>query len=705
MSPIPPAVKHVIGHLDRTYGEHVDLDDVTATNSHARSQYFRTRALTALAIQDLTGCGPEEASAGVIDGFDDQGIDGIAVAPDGRRVWIVQTKWSDQAKGSLDQGSALKLIRGIRKLQDGEYDDFGDNLLPLREDLDAALGTGGVRIVIVACVLGKQPLSPVIRGDLKKFVDESNSLVPTAELVVVGFDEVYEIVKRGVAEPRVDLSATLENWGQLPEPYLAYYGCMSAADVARWYSDAGEKLFDQNIRRSLGLTEVNQKIRTTLKDSPEAFWYLNNGITVLCESLSKTLKGSSRSVGTFDLIGASVVNGAQTVRSIFEVAHENPDTADDARVWVRLISLAGCPAGFAGVVTEATNTQNQVEARDFVSLDPVQAALRDDFAMTLQKSYVIKRGEPDPDRDAGCSVVEVARALACAQPDARFAARARQEGAVLWERGEKGTYEVLFGRSPGADRAWRLVTFMRAVADRLRAEEKQRDGRALRVAAQSEYLVAHVLLRHAVTESSREPSSTQWSALLDLVGPLVDLLVMTIDRLYTVHSVAQQVFRDPDSCVELAGIALDHLATGSKTPALPIEYQSATVRSRRQRKPNAVTVLIDASALPDGTELRFVPRSAAEDAAFAPWLTEDGRRGRATWVNNRSKPLLWEADGQRYSPSGLAMAMLGMVGLKVRAVQGPSFWHVPGTGSLVDLADVVREQGLDSQDSPSRGAP
>jgi hypothetical protein len=88
----------------------------------------------------------------------------------------------------------------------------------------------------------------------------------------------------------------------------------------------------------------------------------------------------------------------------------------------------------------------------------------------------------------------------------------------------------------------------------------------------------------------------------------------------------------------------------------------------------------------------FRPRSAAGAAAFDAWLAEDPRRGRATWVNNRSKPLLWEGDGRRYSPSGLAKDMLNAVGIATNAVQGTSYWHLKdGAGSLVELADAIRE--------------
>jgi hypothetical protein len=58
-----------------------------------------------------------------------------------------------------------------------------------------------------------------------------------------------------------------------------------------------------NVRDYQGNTEVNQKIRDTLADtSCEDFWWLNNGISVLCTHA--TVSGK-----TLAIENAEVVNG------------------------------------------------------------------------------------------------------------------------------------------------------------------------------------------------------------------------------------------------------------------------------------------------------------------------------------------------------------------------------------------------------------
>jgi hypothetical protein len=117
----------------------------------------------------------------------------------------------------------------------------------------------------------------------------------------------------------------------------------------------------------------------------------------------------------------------------------------DGRVLVRLISLENCPPGFGELVTKTINIQNTIEERDFKSLDGVQAALREDFALDLSLCYVIRRGEPEPDPNKGCTITEAAEALAPIHSNAQFAAYAKRDLAELWK---DDAYREQFGSKP-----------------------------------------------------------------------------------------------------------------------------------------------------------------------------------------------------------------------------------------------------------------
>ncbi|MHA7245136.1 AIPR family protein [Paeniglutamicibacter antarcticus] len=46
-----------------------------------------------------------------------------------------------------------------------------------------------------------------------------------------------------------------------------------------------ERLFDKNIRSILKATETNETLHETLSSEPSKFWYYNNGITIVAESM------------------------------------------------------------------------------------------------------------------------------------------------------------------------------------------------------------------------------------------------------------------------------------------------------------------------------------------------------------------------------------------------------------------------------------
>ncbi|GGI68976.1 hypothetical protein GCM10011581_02500 [Saccharopolyspora subtropica] len=93
--------------------------------------------------------------------------------------------------------------------------------------------------------------------------------------------------------------------------------------------------------------------------------------------------------------------------------------------------------------------------------------------------------------------------------------------------------------------------------------------------------------------------------------------------------------------------------------------------------------------------MRYNPTST-EVQAIGEWLNSDPRRSFATWTNDRRKPLLWEADKERYSPSGLVTHIWRQANWQEAwsAVQGPKQWEIPGEGTLVEIAEQLWRQVL-----------
>ncbi|KJE24855.1 AIPR protein [Frankia torreyi] len=391
--------------------------------------------------------------------------------------------------------------------------------------------------------------------------------------------------------------------------------------------------------------------------------------------------------------GASVVNGAQTVVAISEAVKKNPAAAA-ARVGVRVIVVREEATGLATTITQTTNTQNDVELRDFVVLDPVQTDIRDDFALTLDKTYVIKRGEIDPPPEGGCSVVHASIALACAYPDVELAVRAKKDTALLWERDPKGAYTLLFGgRRPSALRIWRCVQTLRAVQQSLLDSRDDRRGRAQAVAEHGDLLIAHIVFAKITLDGVDDPD-VDWSARLadvpELVRQTIGWLVLHIDVHFSQTAFIGSTLTSTERCKTLVELVLRNIASPQPEPTLPDAY-SPPKAERRSRRPNSVGVLVDANRIGNGARLVFSTASKAEERAIGSWLAANPRRAEATWTPSRSRPLVWAADGHQYAPSGLVMEMWRQAGWKRSpvSVQGPARWSLPGEGSLAELAEAV----------------
>src|SRR5262249_16559722 len=122
------------------------------------------------------------------------------------------------------------------------------------------------------------------------------------------FDQaaIHRVVAEQGNVQSIELEVFLHEWGKVREPYLAYYGQVSASEVAAWHDAHGTRLFERNLRKVIDRSDVNAAIGKTLDECPNRLIYFNNGIVALCESIDKKpLGGDSRDTGCFVCRGVS----------------------------------------------------------------------------------------------------------------------------------------------------------------------------------------------------------------------------------------------------------------------------------------------------------------------------------------------------------------------------------------------------------------
>jgi hypothetical protein len=162
--------------------------------------------------------------------------------------------------------------------------------------------------------------------------------------------------------------------------HRSFLMAVSAPQIVDLYKRFRDSLFTLNIRNYIGNTRTNKAIVDSALSTPEHFFLYNNGISCLATDVE--VGGADDRV---TVSGIQVINGAQTVKSLFRASQHERWSAgsDEPRLLVRITEVKTGYAGdrrFREDVTRFNNTQNVIKLSDFRSNDPVQNDLRAKFS-------------------------------------------------------------------------------------------------------------------------------------------------------------------------------------------------------------------------------------------------------------------------------------------------------------------------------------
>jgi hypothetical protein len=471
-------VTQIAGYLRRHLENRIDLSDYDHHSAPAaREKAFLTRGLAALALSHLTDRSITEFTENITDGSFDCGIDFIYFDEIEKILYFGQTKWHESGNGSIDQGDCLKFIAGVKKIIELDLENFNNRVQCHRKNIENALYDANVRIVLVIAHTGSDTLSTVVASELKSYMDQQNDTSEIMTLDILDQSILHKAVSAGIAGAPIDIDVQLINWGQVREPHKAIYGRVFASDVANWFQVFGSKLFEKNLRQFLPASTVNQDLVKTLLNNPDEFWYFNNGITAIARAVEKKpLGGHQTDTGIWECKGFSVVNGAQTVGSIHFAHSTNSEKTGNATVSVRIIETPEDDESFGINVTRNTNTQNAVEKRDFVALDPEQERIQQELKFD-GIDYTFKSGATKGDPSKHFDLTEASIALACSHPDVGLAVQAKREISRLWDDIKKPPYRSLFNPSISGPHVWTTVQILRQIEKELASLTHNMSGR------------------------------------------------------------------------------------------------------------------------------------------------------------------------------------------------------------------------------------
>jgi AIPR protein len=316
----------------------------------------------------------------ITDGSNDLGVDAIYIRQNeqGVHVDIMSFKYRETPKScekNFEAGELDKLRRFIDDLHRRNSLAISNANAAIRRHCEAiwSFFQAGVichfKIIIVTNGLG---LSDSDRAQFEHYCQSHHFLT---------FDEIdYQSVIRLVAGPsRSDERATLATvdyqiFDRVDGDVRGVVANVDAISLIKAIEDPQtgsikRHIFDDNIRIYLGDEGGYNRniISSALDDDNHLFWYLNNGVTIICRKLSfqKNARNTPLIVENFQ-----IVNGAQTCNALYTIYRKAPDKLAKILLLVKVYETNR--DDISNRVAIATNSQARINVRDLRANDDIQ---------------------------------------------------------------------------------------------------------------------------------------------------------------------------------------------------------------------------------------------------------------------------------------------------------------------------------------------
>ncbi|QRG66007.1 AIPR family protein [Brevibacillus choshinensis] len=462
-------------------------------------------------------------------------------------------------KGEPSNGDLKKFFDGIRDLFNSRYDIFNHKVKKKQAEIENALYDVQTKYKVIVSYTGLN-FSRHNQKEVDDFLAEMNDANDVVTVSLFNQTRLHDSLKIiGSAEP-INLNIVLKEWGKKTVPHKAFYGQVNALEIAEWWKNNENNLFSKNLRELLPDADINEEIRQTLEQEPEKFWYYNNGITMVCKDVNKTmLGGPDNDFGQFHCEDVSIVNGAQTLGTIGKYGQKNnaEEYLKNIYVQVRIISLDNAMGDFGKKITRSNNRQNNIENRDFVALDPLQQTLQTELAIDGISYHIMRSiNEQKNDTDTSFNIVESTIALACSHKDVSLAVQVKREIGKLWEDIEKAPYKSLFNPQLSGLYMWRCVRIQRKIDSAIQTLSSQKTNREHSIVIHGMRLLSHLVFQEIDLKQLGNPlfdfdtflNTFDFNkSILDNYGWLVDEL----DKNYGNTAVIPTLFKNSTKCTNL----------------------------------------------------------------------------------------------------------------------------------------------------------
>lgn len=352
----------------------------------------------------LLDCSPREIEAeDVVDGGQDKQIDFIHIEDNQDKghadITIIQAKntksFSSNTVIQIRNGLDWTFERPKSEIDGLDNANFKEKIKELRS-LRSDYGAANITIRVYHITNGDKASLSKEYLEEAKILDDKYSSLGFGDFMFdqLGAHELMELINEGDrAKRKVDLELPVIydiNQASIMEftqgDTNSFVCTVRGSELAKVAStDPRDAIFDLNVRPYYGSKgKVNKDIWDTCTgEESSRFWFLNNGITMVCDTFDFTRDPDNPAL---KVKNAQIVNGCQTTVTLRE-AYEKNKLDKNVKVLLRVYSTDN--PSLVEKITLTTNNQNKITDRDLQANDPVQRDI--ERIMLEQYSYFYER--------------------------------------------------------------------------------------------------------------------------------------------------------------------------------------------------------------------------------------------------------------------------------------------------------------------------
>ena len=366
--------------------------------------------------------------------YNDMSIDCYEIYEDTKDIYLIQNKYyNDNTKITAEYVKNDFLLRGINALKNGTYkrsSELQKAFTRLKNDPEFT-----VRLqLFVTNDCHNEEAEKYIREFNAKNKKCISNIFYLNDIKKRYYDEIEEIHTHITVKVESVVKGTILNINndayKLENVLDARYVLTPVVSIYRLYRESLEKqypIFDKNIREYLGNKGINKGIYNTLQDENDRknFFYYNNGITIICDSMTKieTQPSDYNMNAKFYITNPQVVNGCQTVNSIYEyLQNVAPSELErefkDTFVMLKILVINrdnDLESELYKNIVKYNNSQNKIDEKTFVANTSVFLRLQEEFE---KKGFLLLIKQSDKNKfSKKYKTISKLKELSCARFD------------------------------------------------------------------------------------------------------------------------------------------------------------------------------------------------------------------------------------------------------------------------------------------------